>query len=73
MSICNELEGKGALDLKSFLRWSSIGRTKALEEIYSGRLPAVKLGKKLLIPVSAAEAWLDAQPSAATRSAESHR
>lgn len=53
---------KGALSLKDFLDWSSIGRTKALEEIASGRLPAVKVGRRLLIPIASAEAWLAARP-----------
>ena len=55
---------KGAFSLKDFMAWSSIGRTKALEEIGAGRLPAVKVGRRLLIPVAGAVAWLAAQPRA---------
>lgn len=53
---------KGAFSLKEFLAWASIGRTKALEEISSGRLPAVKVGRRLLIPVDGASTWLASQP-----------
>ncbi|MCJ2072958.1 hypothetical protein MKK75_29895 [Methylobacterium sp. J-030] len=59
------LTNKGALSLGEFLVWSSLGRTKALEEIAAGRLHAVKVGRRLLIPVEAAQAWLAAQPRAA--------
>lgn len=55
---------KGAFNLKEFLAWSGIGRTKALEEIAARKLQAVKVGRRLLIPVDAAKAWLADQPSA---------
>lgn len=55
---------KGALSLPEFLHWSGLGRTKTLEEIATGRLHAVKVGRRLLIPVAAAELWLAAQPAA---------
>ena len=55
---------KGALSLPEFLHWSGLGRTKTLEEIAAGRLHAVKVGRRLLIPVAAAELWLAAQPAA---------
>ncbi|WP_210250872.1 DNA-binding protein [Methylobacterium sp. WL8] len=55
---------KGAFNLPEFLRWSGLGRTKTLEEIAAGRLHAVKVGRRLLIPVSSAELWLSAQPAA---------
>jgi hypothetical protein len=55
---------KGAFNLKEFLAWSGIGRTKALEEIAARKLQAVKVGRRLLIPVDAAKAWLADQPAA---------
>ncbi|TXM71677.1 hypothetical protein FV226_14290 [Methylobacterium sp. WL12] len=57
---------KGAFSLKEFLHWSGIGRTKTLEEITGGRLRAVKVGRRLLIPVEAAQDWLAAQPRVGT-------
>jgi excisionase family DNA binding protein len=56
--------GKGAFNLREFQSWSGLGRTKILEEIAARRLCAVKVGRRLLIPVEAAKAWLAAQPAA---------
>lgn len=55
---------KGAFSLSEFQSWSGLGRTKTLEEIGSRRLSAVKVGRRLLIPVEAAKAWLAARPAA---------
>lgn len=63
------LAGKGALSLCDFLLWSGLGRTKALEEITSGRLHAVKVGRRLLIPVASAYAWLAGRPPVRARPA----
>jgi hypothetical protein len=46
---------------------STLGRTRALEEIESRRLRAVKVGRRLLIPVVAAIDWLEAQPLAGAK------
>lgn len=50
---------KGAYSLREFQHWAGIGRTKTLNEISAGRLHAVKAGRKVLIPASAAQAWLN--------------
>jgi len=67
MAEFSQFSGKGALSVKEFLKWSTIGRTKALEEIGSRRLRAVKVGRRLLIPIEAAIDWLDAQPLAGAK------
>ena len=41
----------------------SISRSTLYEEIAAGRLLAKKIGKKTLIPTSAARAWLDTLPA----------
>jgi len=41
-----------------------LGRTRLFEEINSGRLLAVKAGKRTLIPARSIEAWLECLPSA---------
>ena len=64
MTEFSQFSGKGALSLKEFMKWSTLGRTKALDEIDSRRLRAVKVGRRLLIPVEAAIEWLEAQPLA---------
>jgi hypothetical protein len=67
MTEFSQFSGKGALSLKEFMKWSTLGRTKALEEIESRRLRAVKVGRRLLIPVEAAIDWLEAQPLAGAK------
>jgi hypothetical protein len=67
MTEFSQFSGKGALSLKEFMKWSTLGRTKALEEIESRRLRAVKVGRRLLIPVEAATDWLEAQPLAGAK------
>ncbi|QGY01854.1 DNA-binding protein [Methylobacterium mesophilicum SR1.6/6] len=62
MAIQQQSFVRGALSLKEFLDWSRLGRTKALEEIASGRLSAIKVGRRLLIPMASAEMWLSSQP-----------
>jgi len=49
---------RGALKLNEFCAWAGIGRTTAYEEIGSGRLTIVKVGRRSLIRISDAENWL---------------
>ncbi len=51
-----------AFSVTQFCRGYGIGRTNAYAEIAAGRLRAVKLGRRTLISVDAAEAWLAALP-----------
>ena len=46
-----------AFTVNEFLRNYKIGRTKAYDEIASGRLVTYKVGRKRLISPHAAEAW----------------
>jgi excisionase family DNA binding protein len=39
-----------------------IGRTKIYQEIESGRLEVVKVGRKTLVPAKSIDAWLAALP-----------
>lgn len=52
----------GAMTIDSFCRWADIGRTLTYKEIGAGRLKAVKVGNRRLIPYSEAERWLAALP-----------
>ena len=49
---------KLAYSVPEFLAAVPIGRTKLYEELKAGRLRAVKVGKRTLIPITEAERWL---------------
>ena len=51
-----------ALSITDFCRLYGIGRTHAYAEISGGRLHARKAGRRTLITVDAAEAWLEQLP-----------
>ena len=49
---------KLAHSIPEFLAAVPIGRTKLYEELEAGRLRAVKVGRRTLIPSTEAERWL---------------
>ena len=49
---------KRAYSLKSFCDAHDVGRSKIYEEISAGRLKASKVGRRTIITVDNAEAWL---------------
>jgi excisionase family DNA binding protein len=51
------------LTIPEFCAWARIGRTKAYEEIGSGALPALKIGRRTLVKAVDADAWLANQPA----------
>jgi excisionase family DNA binding protein len=51
-----------AFSITEFCRRYGIGRTNVYEQIAAGRLRAVKAGRRTLITLEAAEAWLAALP-----------
>ena len=51
-----------ALSMAQFCRRYGVGRTKAYEEIKRGRLRARKIGRRTVIAVDDAEAWLQRLP-----------
>ncbi len=54
---------KAAFSIEEFCNSYSVGKTTAYEEISSGRLHAVKVGRRTLIPENSAAEWLKSQPS----------
>ena len=54
---------QGAISVKEFCRWASIGRTVAYEEITLGRLKVRKVGRRTLIPFAEAQRWLESLPT----------
>jgi excisionase family DNA binding protein len=55
---------KAAFSVEDFCNSYGVGKTTAYEEINSGRLHAVKVGRRTLIPEKSAMEWLNSQPSA---------
>jgi excisionase family DNA binding protein len=53
----------GALSLSEFCSEYKVGLTFAYQEINSGRLPAVKLGRHTRIPRQGARDWFQALPA----------
>jgi excisionase family DNA binding protein len=51
-----------AMSIDAFCCRYGIGRTSVYEEIKQGRLRAVKVGKRTLVPEDDAEAWLQRLP-----------
>jgi excisionase family DNA binding protein len=49
---------RAALSVDEFCQSVGIGRSKAYEEIGAGRLKAVKIGRRTLIPVVEIDLWL---------------
>ena len=49
--------------ISEFLERYGIGRTRFYEEVAEGRLRLRKLGKKSLVTVDDAEAWLESLPA----------
>jgi len=54
------------LTIPEFCAWARIGRTKAYEEIASGALRALKIGRRTVIKADDADTWLARQPSLAS-------
>ena len=52
----------GAITIKEFCSRFGVGNTTAYEEINAGRLAAVKVGRRTLIPHEAADNWLRSLP-----------
>jgi excisionase family DNA binding protein len=53
-----------AFSIDDFCSRYGIGRTTAYEEIRTGRLEAVKVGRRTLITEQAAQDWLSSLPKA---------
>jgi excisionase family DNA binding protein len=52
---------KAALSIEDFCNSYSVGKTTAYEEINAGRLHAVKVGRRTLIPEQSAVEWLQSR------------
>lgn len=52
--------GRVALSIAEFSTLTGLGRTRVFEELKSGRLQALKCGRRTLIPIPEIEAWIKA-------------
>lgn len=58
------------LTIPEFCAWARIGRTKAYEEIGTGALRALKIGRRTLITRDDAAKWLSRQPALSPRTGQ---
>ena len=58
----SRLEDRGALTVDEFCRWASIGRSKFYQEVTEGRIRLRKVGRKSVVTVPDARAWLESLP-----------
>ncbi len=63
-SSTDNLGGLLTVSLDRLTEITSIPRTKLYEEIKSGKLKAVKMGRRTLVRVADARAWIDAAAAA---------
>lgn len=54
----NTTEQFGAMSIEDFCRWAGIGRSLAYKEVEAGRLRIKKVGRRTLVTMDAARAWL---------------
>jgi excisionase family DNA binding protein len=66
-------DSRRAFPIREFCRQYGVGRTVTYQEIASGRLRAVKVGRRTLITYDAAEAWLAALPELEPKSLAERR
>ena len=52
----------GAMTVLEFLSWARISRSTFYKEVSEGRIPLKKVGKRSLVLVRDAEAWLESLP-----------
>jgi predicted DNA-binding transcriptional regulator AlpA len=55
---------RGALTVAEFCSWAAIGRSSFYREVKEGRIKLRKLGRKSVITMAEAEAWLNSLPVA---------
>lgn len=55
-------EDRGALTVDQFCSWACIGRSKFYQEVAEGKVRLRKIGRKSVITVLDAKAWLERLP-----------
>ena len=57
-SMVDRIDCGGNLRIDEFCQWAAISRSSAYQEVAAGRLKILKVGRRSVIPVHAAKAWL---------------
>ena len=65
-----QINFRGAFDIQAFCNWASISRSQVYEEAKIGRLRLTKVGRKTIITIDDAQAWLNALPKLGGEAAE---
>lgn len=63
MHTSTKISDTGALPILGFCKWANIGRTAVYQEIKNGRLKVRKCGRRTLVPIEEAVAWLNNLPT----------
>lgn len=58
----NTASSSGAMSIDTFAKWAGIGRTNAFAQIRCGSLKAIRVGRRTLVTMSAAQEWLSSRP-----------
>ena len=58
----DNLNPKGAFSVDEFCGWASIGRSKFYQEVAAGRIRLRKIGRKSVVTMPDALAWLSELP-----------
>jgi hypothetical protein len=69
MSDASAATDQSVFDLPAFCAWAKISRSTAFEEIANGRLIVRRVGRKSLVTIEEAKAWLGRLPTNATEAA----
>lgn len=60
----NDYGNRGALSVDDFCAWASIGRSKFYQEVKNKKISIRKIGRKSVITMADAKAWLASLPEA---------
>lgn len=63
------ISDRGAMSVDDFCAWASIGRAKFYREVGAGRIKLRKIGRKSIVTMSDAQAWLSALPVVGSKEA----
>lgn len=63
------LENRGALSVEDFCGWAGISRSRLYREVAEGNIKLRKIGRKSVVTMTDAQAWLAALPVVGSKEA----